>query len=159
MQIVQLWVTIRGISSILQLKKSDHDLSISLLPLSLMNPQKYLFELLYRNTMTLLGATYNSHHVWPCTYHYQQAVQRLKASPVWKTGPNVVDWMALNTKGNLRRLSPWARKSFVWQPPAHWQPPTNKYRLFLSFQTMMSVQRCGLASLPFIMEVPTLKIR
>ena len=36
---------------------------------------------------------------------------------------------------------------------------SKKYRLFLSFQPMMSVQRCGLASLALIMEGPTLKFR
>ena len=34
---------------------------------------------------------------------------------------------------------------------------TNKYLLFLSFQTTMSVQRCGLALLALIMKGPTLK--
>ena len=49
-------------------------------------------------------------------------------------------------------LSPCQQKSFVFGSP---QPsPANKYRLFLSFQ-MMLVQRCGLASLAFIMEGPT----
>ena len=45
------------------------------------------------------------------------------------------------------------KKLCVWQPSAHWRSPTNKYRLFLSFLTVMSVQRCGL-SLPLIMEGP-----
>ena len=31
------------------------------------------------------------------------------------------------------------KKLCAWQPSAHWQSPVNKYRLFPSFQTMMTV--------------------